>query len=324
MLNKLRELFTSTPNDDTPPEEVLAAAMEKVDGRLPHGLFHQLNRLKSDRIPRRNTDYLRARYFISKGNTNSAVEALKEELRYFPDNEAAAKLLSDLGGGHSAPTRLGDAEFQELHKTISRYTMVGEQRLLCMHTQAKELCLKDVAGNFVECGVAAGGSSALLAAVIRRHSRRPRLHFAFDTFEGMPDPGEEDRHGKHAADEGGWGAGTCAAPESSLMEAATQVGAASLVKPVKGFFADTLPVWRQEIGPIAFLHMDGDWYSSTRDILVNLYDQVVPGGVIQIDDYGYWQGCRQALAEFQAERKIQLEFTPIDSTGVWFIKGSGQ
>ena len=54
---------------------------------------------------------------------------------------------------------------------------------------------------------------------------------------------------------------------------------------VKGLFQDTLP--HSEIQHIALLHLDGDWYDSTRVCLEQLYDKVSPGGVIQIDDYGH-------------------------------------
>jgi hypothetical protein len=92
------------------------------------------------------------------------------------------------------------------------------------------------------------------------------------------------------------------------------------VQPVQGFFADTLPQTKDAIGPIVFLHMDGDWYESTRDILINLYDQLVPGAYVQVDDYGHWEGCRKALHDFFSERGIDIQLQPIDGDGVWFLK----
>jgi hypothetical protein len=168
--------------------------------------------------------------------------------------------------------------------------------------------------------VAGGGSSALIAAVIARHSKRARKLFAFDSFEGMPPPTELDVHGEHSADAHGWSTGTCAAPEASLREVCSKLGVEGLVETVKGFFGQTLPVHRDRIGPVAFLHMDGDWYESTRDILVNVFDQVVPGSPIQVDDYGYWDGCRRAVAEFQEQRGLAWSLHDIDGTGVWFAK----
>jgi predicted O-methyltransferase YrrM len=66
------------------------------------------------------------------------------------------------------------------------------------------------------------------------------------------------------------------------------------------------------------LHMDGDWYESTKAILNNLYDHVVNDGFVQVDDYGYWEGCRKAIHEFESLRKIKFDINNIDGTGVWF------
>jgi hypothetical protein len=198
--------------------------------------------------------------------------------------------------------------------------MVGPKRLASLYRQALSICARDLPGNFVECGVAAGGTSALLAAVVARHSKRPRRLFACDTFEGMPATGAEDVHQGTNAEATGWGAGTCAAPISTLMTLCDQLGVSKIVTPVKGLFADSLPVNRATFGPIAFLHVDGDWYASTRDILVNLYDQVTPGGGIQIDDFGYWEGCRKAWAEFEAARGLSHGLDCIDETGVFTLK----
>lgn len=46
---------------------------------------------------------------------------------------------------------------------------------------------------------------------------------------------------------------------------------------VVGYFNDTLPKLK-EPAHLAILRLDGDMYSSTMDILENLYDRVVPGG----------------------------------------------
>jgi len=105
-----------------------------------------------------------------------------------------------------------------------------------------------------------------------------------------------------------------------LMKAAAELDATEYVRPVKGLFADTLPAHRDEVGAIALLHVDGDWYQSTLDILENFYELVSPGGIIQIDDYGYWEGCKKAVKKFEQNSKLKLEPIPIDGTGVWLKK----
>tara|TARA_E500000178_G_C16999213_1_gene744801 strand:+ start:87 stop:536 length:450 start_codon:yes stop_codon:yes gene_type:complete len=54
----------------------------------------------------------------------------------------------------------------------------------------------------------------------------------------------------------------------------------------KGWFKDTVPTWKENNkGPVAFLHMDADIYSSTKEVLTLLNDQIVPGTVITFDEF---------------------------------------
>jgi Macrocin-O-methyltransferase (TylF) len=280
----------------------------------------RLNRAKARRQPGRDVDYLRALCFVKEQQPMAAIEALKEELRFFSDNQPAAQLLERLVAKHCTPCSIEDPEFREIFKIVRPYTMLGEARLYSLFSLAKYVCFQDVYGNFVECGVAAGGSSAMLAGVIARYSQQPRRLFCFDTFEGMPATSVLDvSHGK-TAEAIGWGAGTCAAPETSLHEVCQKLSVEKLATPIKGLFADTLPLNRERIGPIAFLHMDGDWYSSTRDIFENLFDQVVTGGRIQVDDYGNWDGCKRAVHEFENARGLKFKIIEIDETGIWLSR----
>ena len=90
-------------------------------------LFRELNRLKASRELRRNVDYFRAQYFVARRQKASAMESLKEELRYFPDNEPAQQQLRELQAqGAAHPT---GEEFEELLRVTRAFTMVGEPRL---------------------------------------------------------------------------------------------------------------------------------------------------------------------------------------------------
>jgi hypothetical protein len=42
---------------------------------------------------------------------------------------------------------------------------------------------------------------------------------------------------------------------------------------------------------------------------------VSPGGIIQIDDYGYWAGTRRAVDEFMRRRGIDAKLRLIDYEG---------
>ena len=142
--------------------------------------------------------------------------------------------------------------------------------------------------------------------------------YACDTFEGLPEPGAADTHRGIPAADWGFPAGSLPAPmESGVLQIARTLRVADVIVPVKGLFRDTLPRLAPTLPAIALLHADGDWYESTMDILRNLYGRVVPGGFVQIDDYGYWEGCRQAVTDFQQFTGVRFELTQIDETGYW-------
>jgi tetratricopeptide (TPR) repeat protein len=276
--------------------------------------------IKSLRIIIKTTDLARGLSFLGRGQKSEAYEAFREELRLFPDNASAKQEISKL-----AP-KVGDhfqarSEFDQLIWHIRDYTMLSVPCLKSIYELTRKICLQNIPGHFVDCGVTSGGSSALIAYVIKRYSKRQRQVFCFDTFEGMPDPGEKDMTvdgiSAHAT---GRGAGTCWSSEDFLLEICGKLGVGPIVRPVKGLFADTLPRWRKIIGPTSFLHSDTAWYTSTQDVMVNFYDQLIKQSSVQISDYRKWKGCNQAIHDFESYRGLNFNFTSIDDNGVWFTK----
>lgn len=212
-------------------------------------------------------------------------------------------------------------EFFKIIEAISSYTMLRQSRLFSLYSLAKQICVEDIPGNFVECGTCKGGSAALLAFVIKKYSQRPRLVYAFDTFEGMPDPSAVDKHDGIPANDTGLGVGTLKASISEGLDRVCEaLDVKDIVVPVQGLFSETLPKYKAEIDNIALLHADGDWYESTMDIFNHLFEQVVNDGIVQIDDYGFWEGCRKAVHDFESAQNITFPLRGIDDTGVWFRK----
>ncbi|MBD3315084.1 MAG: glycosyltransferase [Chitinivibrionales bacterium] len=304
-------------------EELLNRATKAVEQDDYVEAFKLLNIAKALRQPVEGLDLARATVFVKAKQILAAREALLEELRLFPANSAARSLLEKIEE-LTKPllrTELGNDEFKNLYRIIRPHTMLQEHRLFSLYSLARKACEEDIPGNFIECGVAAGGGSALLAWTMKRYTKRPRLHFALDTFEGMPDPTAEDTAASGiAANDTGWGAGTCAAPLESLEEVCRKLNVGDLVRPIKGRFQDTLAANKQTIGNVAVLHLDADWYESTRTVLSELYNQITENGYVQFDDYGGWSGCRKAIDEFQRKRSISFNLQDIDGTGVWMTK----
>jgi len=281
--------------------------------------------VKAKGVALQGVDQLRAEIKLYQGDRHEAREILREELRLFPDNAVAATLFAELGPEDPRIAELDACPIEgaELFKTLLPFTMLSVPRLRALLHGAKLVCEKGAPGHFVECGVSAGGSAALLAWAIKQYSQEARFVYCFDTFEGMPAPGVEDTHAGKPAQETSWGQGTCAAPLDSLLRIARSLDVDDVIRPVRGLFQETLPAMKSKIGPIALLHLDGDWYDSTRAILDNLYDQTVVDGYVQVDDFGYWEGCQKAIREFEKEIGVSFDIHAIDHTGIWFNKPAG-
>ena len=56
---------------------------------------------------------------------------------------------------------------------------------------------------------------------------------------------------------------------------------------------------------IALLRLDTDWYESTKLEMQTLYPRVVKDGVLLIDDYADWQGCKKAVDEYFMENNLK-------------------
>ena len=67
---------------------------------------------------------------------------------------------------------------------------------------------------------------------------------------------------------------------------------------IKGKVQDTLT--SSAPGSIALLRLDTDWYASTKHELQVLYPRLAKGGILILDDYGEWEGVRQAADEYFA------------------------
>jgi hypothetical protein len=178
----------------------------------------------------------------------------------------------------------------------------------------------------VETGVWKGGCSGILAYMSKRHGYLNELYF-FDSFEGLPQPTESDgREAKRFAN--GKTNGDLESIDKLIVDESFLKDLLfnklevepTKVNIIKGWFQNTVPYYKVQIKDIALLRLDGDWYESTKVPLENLYDNVVSGGYVVIDDYYYWDGCKKAVDEFIKERKLNVDIKSQDLSGAYFIK----
>lgn len=170
---------------------------------------------------------------------------------------------------------------------MSKTPMFPDPRALfdrCLESIPKEL----QEGHYCEFGVFTGGTINYIA------SRTAHTVHGFDSFEGLP----ED-----------WRSGF---PKGTFDMNGLPV-VRSNVQLHKGWFDKSLPVWAEaHPGPMAFMHLDADLYSATKTVFDLLGDRIVPGTVLQFDEYynypGWQEGEFKAFQELVQARQIEFEY----------------
>jgi O-methyltransferase len=212
------------------------------------------------------------------------------------------------------------SEFLTFWRLISSYTIVSPERAHATYRACRYVARYNIAGCFAECGVFKGGMAMLAALVFAKYADATRDIILFDTFSGMTAPSEIDmsRHGVSAATYN---------PEmvkSSLDEVRHNLAETRYpwhrLHFIEGDVCATLRIPLNVPNSIAILRLDTDWYDSTRTELEVLYEKVSPGGVVLVDDYGYWLGARKAVDEFIERLPDPVYLCRTDDTGIEFVK----
>lgn len=217
----------------------------------------------------------------------------------------------------------------EIIDRVRPFTMLSPARLFAFMEATRHIVRAGIPGAIVECGVWKGGAvmSSLLA--MTDLGRSDRDYFLYDTFEGMPKPGAEDQKfdgGKIATEFtarqiGEDGSTWCRGEFDEVRKNIFSTGyPTAKIHFVRGKVEDTMPATLP--GKIAVLRLDTDWYESTRHELQHLYPLLAPGGVLIIDDYGHWQGSRQAVDEYFEKHSIPMLLHRTDYTGRTGIKAA--
>lgn len=185
-----------------------------------------------------------------------------------------------------------------------KLTYLGAKKLISLVNTCRTIEEKKLPGFFLEAGCALGGSSILIASI----KNTKRSLFIYDVFEMIPPPTKEDTpdvHNRYKTIKNGKSVGIDGdiyyGYQKNLYET-VQANMKSFdidletqnVKLVKGLVQDTMKIDQ----PVAFAHVDVDWYEPVKTCLNRITPYLVMGGSIILDDYHIWGGCKKATDEF--------------------------
>jgi hypothetical protein len=232
--------------------------------------------------------------------------------------QAAAKGGYEIVSNKSMPVDFDPATIALIAK-VQPYTLTSHERIYALRQAVAYVSRAGIPGAIVECGVWRGGSMLVIAHTLVELGDTERDLYLFDTFDTMPPPGEFDRDvwGTHAAD---FYDAALASPVYSYLPQ-DQIHAlmvstgypAERLHFVRGMVEETIP--DQAPAQIALCRLDTDWYESTIHEMEHLYPRMTPGGVLLIDDYGHFMGCKRAVDEYIEKNQLALLLNRIDFTG---------
>lgn len=167
------------------------------------------------------------------------------------------------------------------------YTLQSEEALYKIATLIDNS--KSIDGDFMECGVWRGGVGILAAEILKNTNKKIILA---DSYQGLPF-GDVKTDGIHGLNNNEYLSVSDTVVKNNFDK--LRVDSRNVMY-VKGFFSDTLPMYKQP--KISILHVDADIYSSVMCVLESLYDSVSPGGYIIMDDFFRGSMAEKATYEF--------------------------
>ena len=215
----------------------------------------------------------------------------------------------------------------DIIKEVIPYTMTSKERLYSLIKAVNYVSKNNIEGDIVECGVWKGGSMMAIAKALKNLNDETRDLYLFDTFSGMTEPSDKDKDFKgekasyllnNARKDDSYSV-WCLASIEIVKEAMQKTGyEKQKIHFIQGMVEETIP--KNAPTSISLLRLDTDWYESTKHELIHLYPRLSVGGIIIIDDYGYWQGSRLATDEYIEQNNVKILLHRIDNTGRIAVK----
>jgi hypothetical protein len=212
------------------------------------------------------------------------------------------------------------------------HSITSPERLIGNMDAVQYVVERDIPGAFVECGVWRGGSVLVMIRTLQDLGVDDRDFYLYDTYEQMTAPSEADtsrfddpalQTWQAAQAEGRTAWDVYFNPDLFSLEGVKDLMRSTgypveRIHFVVGRVEDTLPAHAPE--RIALLRLDTDWYESTKHELEQLYPRVSDGGVLIVDDYGHWDGCRRAVDEYFADGSQRVLFGRVDYAARMAVK----
>jgi hypothetical protein len=195
--------------------------------------------------------------------------------------------------------------------------MTSMERKVQTLMSVTDIINNNISGDLIEIGVWKGGVVMIMLYKLLQLGVNDRIIHLYDTFSGMTESSNKDidPFGR-IADYTSPGI-KCECSYDEVYENIKSVG-----YPMENIIFHIGDIRKTDIlkipTHISLLRLDNDWYELYKFELPIFEPNVSIGGIITIDDYGFWNGCKEAVDNYIKDKNVNIQF--IDDCGVYWYK----
>lgn len=194
------------------------------------------------------------------------------------------------------------SSYQDLYRYIYKHKLTVVDKIRCdnLYNICETINKENIKGDLLEAGTYAGGCGLIMSYANKKLSMNKKI-WLMDSFEGIPSS-DNTKYGY--SNNESHSEGEFSVSLEQVQQTFKELELEDNVKFVPGWFKDTALVI--PIKELSLLRFDGDLYSSTLEILENLYNKVSLEGFVIIDDYCL-ASCKEAVIEFILNRDLDVK-----------------
>lgn len=168
---------------------------------------------------------------------------------------------------------LTDETFSKVYESIRHNTLVDRTRCYAHYLLMEQI--KKISGDILEVGVWRGGTAGLFAQLAPE-----KTIYLADTFEGVVKSSEWEHYEDKAHSD----------TSEELVRDFLHGLNVSNFELLKGIFPEDTGS-KVQGKKFSYVHIDVDVYQSAKDTFEYIWEQVVLGGMVVFDDYGFISAC---------------------------------
>ena len=191
---------------------------------------------------------------------------------------------------------------------FQRKCLASELNLWSIYQSLEYIKFQEIDGDIVECGVYNGNTLSFIGLISEKLNLKKNI-WGYDTFDGFIKNSFSEKDTDFKTGD------KVIYDESDIYYTLDDVKKNIIDNDpknfekyifIKGDILETLNKEKNIPTKISFLRLDTDIYKTTKKQLEVMFDRLVSGGILHIDDYGICPGVKKAVDEFFYGKKIWL------------------